>query len=69
MLGAGRMGLLGGWACWPAMGPAREPLASRSEPARLGSLFWRARKLGSARLVLGSRAAPSRSEPEPSFKP
>jgi hypothetical protein len=38
-------------------------LASRNEPARLGSLQKRARKRGSARLVRGSRAAPSRAEP------
>ena len=49
-------------------------LASLNEPARLGSLFLRAKKSGSARL--GSfearellRAEPSRSEPEPSYEP
>ena len=38
-------------------------LASQSEPARLGSAILRAGKTGSARLVPGSRAAPSRAEP------
>ena len=39
-------------------------LASQSEPARLGSSFSRAWEVGSARLIGGSRAAPSRAEPK-----
>jgi hypothetical protein len=44
-------------------------LASWNEPTRLGSLQKRARRRGSARLVRGSRAEPSRSELEPAREP
>jgi len=56
--------VLGGWACWPAMGPAREP--QRAGSARLAILASQKAGLGSARSRLASRSEPSRAAPSPS---